>query len=119
MAQTGFDTFEKFDLAKRGLQMHGPLTQENCLNQTVSDSKVLLIKTFHKFLNFPKTLLNKKYGTNYNDLIILSQDFLSNDRIAGLFRTGKDTFFNRRRGRGGKGFMKFKWGGTPGNLRNH
>jgi hypothetical protein len=123
LAQTGYDAFDKFDkfdkCDKLGVsQKHGPLTQENCLNQAVSNSKAILIKTFHKFLNFPKTLLNKKYGTNYNDLIILSQDFLTNDRIIGLFRTGKDTFFNKRRGRGTK-FIKFKWGGTPGNLKGH
>ena len=46
-----------------------------------------LIKTFNRYVNLPKTLTNKRYGANFNDLKILGKDFTSKDKIAFLFRS--------------------------------
>lgn len=63
------------------------------------------IKTFNRYLNLPKTLTNKRFGANFNDLKILGKDFTSKEKISFLFKSGIN--YCKKKGTN-KHFIKFK-----------
>ena len=71
---------------------------------TFNNSKAILLKTFNRYMNFPKSQTSKRKNANQHELKAIALEFDTNESLSGLFKSGKEIFKKN----GNKRYLKFR-----------